>query len=1185
MKERIILPNILTNEPQKPYPRYGDKLMPENGDVPKPPESNQNPTGKNNTGGERKPPISDEILFAKEIADFSKDYPEMKWDDWGVDLKRAMIGRWKSKKASAEKKENKTEPPKAEAGGQGGGRKPPEKPKAPPAGEGEGDDESQDAIDKSGITNPTILEAIDVINAYRDAGLSVEEAFKEAVREIAKAKGVDPSEKKLALQRIAEKSRELVEFKKTASLEERRFGQVLTLQEKEIQDPKLRKYVPEVNNLIDEVIRTGQMNEAEYEALYKQIDALQPPDGYSVTPKKNEEVSEEDASAREAKMSTFEFNKQTLKSALSRAKRSLSRVEPEVSEVVDRLARAIEAEDYDAVDNAIKNSGFNPGDQRGHYGEIIINAAETAEKMGNKDHMVEYLLEYGLERIISRADENPSDSYPQFNLYESYNIDNIIQAARKYDENGGKNPQRKREMFSYLTNLQYKRRAMHDLFQGMKDRETYVKLVTQLLRRNGLDFVEHKIAGVADVQMMYEQVLGSKFSLSKNWLSHQDFQDADAEVARELMEYEGKKSESLRKEYKDQDGKTQFRSLRKWEILRAGMVGRSLNTATERRITYGVMGELPKNLDERLRSLEFEFIARTLAPLKLIPDKFFDYGTAMRYIELSYEELKKKTDGKKDLHKYGYTVEKDGKEVEKGLYGKSQNAMAILDTGIGDLKSNSWRGRLLLLKNKDYLTAVTVVDGHDNKETIMGYLDRIKVEVENGYKEKIRGMKPDITELELKILLESEREGDNSYKSKITQEFNKEVAKVACEQRLFLGALIKNGGLGKYEVKGKDGEPVIGFDGKPMLNPDDPMLDLDGKPMLDPDGKPIFKPFLGKGEKPILGKDKKPISIDLKEEVWKNVARFLPSRIAAFLPDETKELIKTINDKMDDGETKIEWDKFKFKLFRVERARVKRDAIALNEKNKDKEYRGEVKEIDDFFDDEHLDDNERKLIKAIRELGGKHAKDFSSIVFPFTPFLDDVPETDWNNLEDNDLDRLLINDHSNFVEGWGKVTGLIANSGAKPEDIIKEFTEGFKGVSSPLGVKDTQKKFEPFINAYMRFSRENNWSKVMGTIMKWGRVPRSEAEKYNLQSRIALNEGNQLNILSTLAQNQVLSDDPTEADKNGDTQLWRVRKKNKLDIMAMVMAQFRIVSMLFGPVFAMELFKSILPDDMAKSLG
>lgn len=902
----------------------------------------------------------------------------------------------------------------------------------------------------------------------------------------------------------------------------------LRVQEDQIQDPILKGYVSEVNRLIDE-IKKSPLDDEKYQALYDKINALQPPDSYGAISSGDDEASQEEARIREARMDAFDKSKWILKSAMSQARRSLMpRQDSEreaISEVVRQIVDAIKIEDYAAIDKAVID-GFAPGDHRGNYSEAIAEAVELGEKMRNRDHMVEYLLEFGLERIISRADENPSDAYPQFNLYESYNIDNVIQAARKYDENSDKGSKNKRDRFGYLTNLQYKRRAMHDLFQGMKDRETYVKLVTQLLRRNGLMFVEHEIAGVADVQMMYEQVLGSKYSLKeKGWLNHQDFEEADKEVLEELEKYEGKVSESLRKEYKNADREICFRPLRDWEIRRARIVGRSLNTATERRITYGVMGELPENQDERFRSLEFEFIARTLAPLKLIPDKFFGQAMARRYFELLLEELKMKN-GEKNLRKYGYVVKKDGKDVERGLYGKSQRAMAMLDTGITDLKSNSWRGRLLLLKNKDYI-AVT----EDGKHyTIMDYLDRVKEEIVNRHKKEIKRIKPNITELELKIL--TERDVAHSHKEDINDEFNRAVRDVVGRQRLALGALVQNAGFEEYKTGNM--------------------------------------------------KDGKPEASNLKTIVWKNVARFLPSRIAAFLPEETLDIVKKIYKVTSRKEAEEKWNKFKLKLFKIERARVKRDAIALKTGGD-----GKVRELESFYEEEGIlkESKEEKLIIAIQELGEKHAKDFSEIAFPFTPFLDDVPETDWNNLEDNDLDRLLINDHSEFVKGWGKIIELIANSAAKPEDIIKDFVEGFHGIATPLGNKEAQKKLEPFINAYMKMSRVNNWAKWTGTLMKWVRIPRSEAEKYNLQSQIAIFEKEQLNILSALAQHEVLNDDPTEADKNGKTQYWRVREKNNLDVLAIILAQFRIVVMLLGPVLALELFKSILPPDMARTLG
>ncbi|MDO8655766.1 MAG: hypothetical protein Q7K45_00880, partial [Nanoarchaeota archaeon] len=262
------------------------------------------------------------------------------------------------------------------------------------------------------------------------------------------------------------------------------------------------------------------------------------------------------------------------------------------------------------------------------------------------------------------------------------------------------------------------------------------------------------------------------------------------------------------------------------------------------------------------------------------------------------------------------------------------------------------------------------------------------------------------------------------------------------------------------------------------------------------------------------------------------------------------------------------------------RARVKRDANALRTGGD-----GATQELSYFLDKERLDQDEREIIGKITQLGEKHAEDFSKINFAFTPFLDDVPETAWNNLEKDDLDRLLIRDHSEFEKGYGAITKLIANPSAKPEEIIKAFEEAFHGIASPVGIGGTQKIMEPFINAYMRISRLNNWAKYAGTLMKLGRNPRSEAEKYNLQSQIALDEENQSHILDVLAQHEVIADDPTEADEDGHTQLWSMKKKNKIDMLAVVMMQFRIISALLGEVLALELFKAILPPDMAKILG
>jgi len=61
--------------------------------------------------------------------------------------------------------------------------------------------------------------------------------------------------------------------------------------------------------------------------------------------------------------------------------------------------------------------------------------------------------------------------------------------------------------------------------------------------------------------------------------------------------------------------------------------------------------------------------------------------------------------------------------------------------------------------------------------------------------------------------------------------------------------------------------------------------------------------------------------------------------------------------------------------------------------------------------------------------------------------------------------------------------------------------------------------------------------------------------------------------LNTLAQHEVISDDPTEADKDGKTQLWRVRERNKLDMMRIILAQFRVVALIFGTALLWNFLK------------
>lgn len=773
----------------------------------------------------------------------------------------------------------------------------------------------------------------------------------------------------------------------------------------------------------------------------------------------------------------------------------------EARERLEALVGAMYGEDYEEIKRVIDLFDLDDG----HYAQVVKAAIETVR---GKDHIIEYVLEYGVERIINTADDRPEDEYPQFDMYQQQNLNKLQQFGRQYDERRRREGINTKgsEMFKYLSNLVTKRRAMHMLFQNMNDKKAYQALVTQHLRKDGLAFVEKHIVGVSDVQIMYEQILASKLSSSKNWLTVADFKSADEEV--EAMLGNAASHEDLMyKEFTRADGTKGRRKLQDWEIKRAQLVGRSLSAASERRLVYGVLGDVPEDVDTLLKSVESEFLARAIAPLKLIPARFFEWPIARRFLEVYLEKLKTK-DGKIDNHKYGYVRNNEA----AGLYGQSQDALAILDTGISDPKSNGWRSREMLLKQDAY--KIEAFDGE--KVAIGDYLDKVGHHTEHEVVERLRRENPGITKNEIDHLLKSER---HPYKKEIKAKFNAAVKDVIARQRLFLGLVVRNG-------------------------------------ELDDDNKRV---------------------------IWENVAKLIPSRIAAFFPTETLEIMKNrygIGDK----EAKQRWDALKMKLFLAERYRVKNDSDYSKAMSKgeatDLQYRG----IETFFTKAGITDDEAVVIREVQALGRERADDLRQIKFAFTAFLDDVPETSWEKLSNEDFKRILVSDQDSFEEAYNGISGLMSNPAIGSGEVINVFKEAFHKMASPLGNPDAQKQLRPFINTYLSMARLNEMGKWLNSAMKATRKPRSEFEKYNLQANIANDESQTAKLLEGLAAVEVIPDDPTEADENGQTQLQIMKKENDADRKARLLMLIRILIQLLGPTLAVEILRGIMGKAIVEGL-
>lgn len=690
-----------------------------------------------------------------------------------------------------------------------------------------------------------------------------------------------------------------------------------------------------------------------------------------------------------------------------------------------------------------------------------------SEVVKKHERTIEFTMEYALERIISLMDGHPTNEYPRFNLYQSDNIDRITQLARVYDErrvarygssHGGT------EMFNYIVSLTSLRRTMHELFRGMKDEKTYFGFVTGLLRKGGLAFVEKQVTGVSDVQIVYEKLLGSALALKKQgWLTDKDFERVDKDALKTLQGYQG--LNFFRKNIRNAGGPATDRPMRDWEVRRAHLMGRSLSAASQRRLVYGVLGDVPKDGPISFKSLESEFIARRLALIKLIPERFFGQPESIRMLEILEEELMRDPNTDQINHtKYGY---RSGNE-NRGLYGNSQRAFAFLDTGVVDPKSNSWRGNLMFLRQKGYEINI---GGH--RVPLGEYLDEEYVAAGEEAEHLAGGNEKEMKRIQNEI-------------------FNTRVRDVISEQRLFLGILMRGGNLDDVN----------------------------------------------------------------KQKIWENTANLLPSRIAAFFPRETLELMGG-----DENTREARWLELRDKLFIAETARVKNDANFI------KNGTGGTRELADFYDVAGITPSEALLIQGISSFGVSKRVELSKITFPFVAFLDDVPETGWDELSDEDYDRILINDQSAFAEGYGHMVGLIAHPIKPLKDVAESFHEAVEKVESPLGVETAQKKLAPFVHTVIRMRESTHAAKWLGWGLQLFRRPRSEIERFNLNAKIADDEREIKDFLTTLAQNDVISDNPSEVDKKGRTMYMRFLDRHKANRRGQLYRMSRIFLMLFGPEF------------------
>ena len=103
--------------------------------------------------------------------------------------------------------------------------------------------------------------------------------------------------------------------------------------------------------------------------------------------------------------------------------------------------------------------------------------------------------------------------------------------------------------------------------------------------------------------------------------------------------------------------------------------------------------------------------------------------------------------------------------------------------------------------------------------------------------------------------------------------------------------------------------------------------------------------------------------------------------------------------------------------------------------------------------------------------------------------------------------------------------------------------------------------------------------------MRLLRKPTSLIEEYNVDAAISMDEEATARDLEALAQDEVIGNDTTNRDALGFTMLERIKKEAKATRRNIWLMYLRLLMVLLPAEMVKEFVKTLVPGDLAKSLG
>lgn len=211
--------------------------------------------------------------------------------------------------------------------------------------------------------------------------------------------------------------------------------------------------------------------------------------------------------------------------------------------------------------------------------------------------------------------------------------------------------------------------------------------------------------------------------------------------------------------------------------------------------------------------------------------------------------------------------------------------------------------------------------------------------------------------------------------------------------------------------------------------------------------------------------------------------------------------------------------------------------------------------------------SEQRLKEAVVAAGKQLAPHLADIAFPYTAFLNDslFEVFDYRVAGHEFYRRRLAGDTPSYNKASGAFTGIIDNPGVKPEDILTKLHEMQRGIESPNGREDGQKRTFPVVEAYLEWimTRPGERHVALKGIKQSLLKHTSEAQRYSGMEAPSVNEDQARKIIEHLEQQAVLSVSLAED----------LKKKKNLKLAGLFFAMFR------------DLFTTLIPVALLYSIG